>query len=67
MGMGGNNGGGSTGGTSTGGTASGSRTFNYETNGLSVTARMNGNLNLANGGSVGTWYFGNGFSGNRQW
>ena len=43
------------------------RTFNYELNGLTMEAKMNGNVNLDNGGSVDTWYFGNGFSGDRQW
>ncbi|AKF25280.1 hypothetical protein YH65_07670 [Sulfurovum lithotrophicum] len=43
------------------------RTFNYETNGTTLRARMNGNITLDNGGSVKTWYFGNGFSGDRDW
>lgn len=65
MGMGGRNNGGST--TTTTTTTSGSRTFNYEVNGVAIDARMNGSINLANNGSVRTWYFGNGFSGDRQW
>jgi len=48
-------------------TASGSRTFNYALNGISMEARMNGNVNLSDGGSVSTWYFGDGFSNDRQW
>jgi len=65
MGFGGRNrnGGGST--TTT--TPTGSRTFNYEVNGLTVQARMNGNITLDNGGNLETWYFGSGFSGDRQW
>ncbi len=43
------------------------RTFNYEVNGLSVNGKMNGSVTLDNGGTVDTWYFGNGFSGDRQW
>lgn len=43
------------------------RTFNYELNGVTLDARMNGNLLLADGGSVRTWYFKNGFNGDRPW
>jgi FtsP/CotA-like multicopper oxidase with cupredoxin domain len=43
------------------------RTFNYEVNGLSMEAQMNGRVRLADNGSVDTWYFGNGFSGDRDW
>ena len=43
------------------------RNFNYETNGLTLRAKMNGNITVDNGGSVRTWYFGNGFNGDRDW
>ena len=47
--------------------SSGSRTFNYSPNGTTITARMNGRLNLFDGGLVRTWYFGNGFNNDRRW
>ena len=43
------------------------RTFNYENSGVSLDALMNGSLVLADGGSVRTWYFKNGFNGDRPW
>ena len=43
------------------------RTFNYKTNGVSFSTVMNSSLTLADGGAVETWYFGNGFSNDRNW
>ncbi|MDF1881101.1 multicopper oxidase family protein [Sulfurimonas sp. MAG313] len=45
------------------------RTFNFEENGVTVATKMNGRLSLAanTGMSIETWYFGNGFSGDRDW
>lgn len=64
MGRGGNGGGG--GGTTTT-TPTASRTFNFETSGVNVQGRMGGTLTLADGGTQSTWYFGNGFNGDREW
>jgi len=50
--------------TSTGGV----RTFNFEGPDIvTVRARMNGSITLSDGTSVRTWYFGNGFNGDRAW
>jgi len=59
--------GGNEGGTTGGGTTSATRAFNFESSGLTVRARMDGNISLADGGSARTWWFGNGFNGDRQW
>ncbi len=66
MGMGGRRGGGggSAGGGSTGGTTGG-RTFTYLRAPTSLSARMNGSTTMADGASIRTWYFGNGFNGDR--
>lgn len=63
-GMGGGGGGGGTGG---GGTTppAGGRTFSYLASPASVSANMNGSQTMANGASIGTWYFGGGFNGDR--
>ncbi len=56
-----NNGGGTT-------TTSGVRTFAFEGPDIvTVRARMDGSINLSDGTSVRTWYFGSGFNGDRQW
>ena len=66
----GKKGGGTTGGTGgTGGTTptTATRTFNYVSSGETLQAKMRGSINLAQGGTVDTWYFGSGFNGDRQW
>ena len=68
MGRGGFGGGGGGGGTTTTPPADGSRTFSFDTSGVTVQARMgNASLTLADGGTTGTWYFGGGFNNDRQW
>ena len=57
-------GGGSTGGSSST-TTSGGRTFSYLQAPTTVQARMNGSETLSDGRSIRTWYFGNGFNGDR--
>ena len=63
-GMGG--GGGTGGGTGGGSTApSGGRTFTYQAAPTSVGVNMMGNIVMADGASLRTWYFGNGFNDDR--
>ena len=41
--------------------------FGYSESGSTVNTQMNGSITLAEGGASDTWYFANGFSGDRQW
>ena len=41
--------------------------FGYSESGLTVDTQMNGSITLSEGGTSDTWFFGNGFSGDRQW
>ncbi|MFQ5643160.1 MAG: multicopper oxidase domain-containing protein [Thiogranum sp.] len=63
MHRGGGMGGGGGGGGST--PPSGGRTFSYQAAPTSVGVSMMGNLTMANGASLRTWYFGSGFNGDR--
>ena len=56
------------GGSTTSSSTGGVRTFNFEGPDIvTVQARMNGRITFSDGTSVRTWYFGNGFNGDRQW